>query len=345
MSKRLSDQVSPAAKKKPCSSKGTTQSTLHMFFKSHDSGGEKPIAKPKTIEYSPEFFGIHTYSEEDIRNSIGLDKTYKQFWNAKALELSKDEKARRKLKDKAGIQGAINTIWTLHKSDLLKIQVEELTVYVSQAYNRDKIAMINYLSSVEANKEKVMELTESLRLLYEDATDEAGPEVSDIMKELRKVQGALKKTIDRKQQELQFPHNQILIALPSETLSSLELQDIVTDIKETEHDTQFDPKIDKETEIDPEVEEAEIDAEFDLKLDEETEIDTEFHLKLDAETEIDAQYDPDIISLSPCSVGSMIIQNRDRENDSVVSESPISSRSGSPVFPILSGLDTYKSVQ
>ena len=291
MSKRLSDQVSPAAKKKPCSSKGTTQSTLHMFFKSHDSGDEKPIPKPKTIEYSPEFFGIHTYSEEDIRNSTGLDKNYKQFWNETALELSKDEKARHKLKDKAGIQGAINTIWTLHKSDLLKIQVEELTLYVSQIYSRDKIAMMNYLSSVEANKEKVMELTESLRLLYEDATDEAGAEVSDIMKELRKAQGALKKAIDRKQQELQ-PHDQLLTALPSETLSSLELQDIVTEIKQTE---------------------------------------------------IDAECDPDfILSLSPCSENNTMTAIQDQEDGSVISESPISSRSGSPVIPILSGLDTYK---
>lgn len=91
------DQASPAAKKRPCSSKGTTLSTLHMFFKSHDSSGEKP--KPKTVEYSPEFFGLHTYSEQDIHNSVGLDKNYKEFWNAKALELCKDEKARSKLKD------------------------------------------------------------------------------------------------------------------------------------------------------------------------------------------------------------------------------------------------------
>lgn len=105
------------------------------------------------IEYSPEFFGLHMYSEEDIHTSVGLDKNYKEFWNAKALELCKDEKARHKLQDKAGIQGAINTIWTLHKSDLLKIQVEELTIYVSQVYN-DEVAMINYLSSVEATKKR-----------------------------------------------------------------------------------------------------------------------------------------------------------------------------------------------
>ena len=54
-----------------------------------------------------------------------------------------------------------------------------------------------------------------------------------MMKELRKAQGALKKAIDRKQQELQPPHDQPLIALPSETISSQELQDIVIEIQES----------------------------------------------------------------------------------------------------------------
>ena len=54
--------------------------------------------------------------------------------------------------------------------------------------------MITYLSSVEANKEKMMELTDSLRVLYVDATYESGREVSNILKDLRKVQGTREKT-------------------------------------------------------------------------------------------------------------------------------------------------------
>ena len=50
---------------------------------------------------------------------------------------------------------------------------------------------------------KVMDLTEILRLLYADA----GLKISDMMKELRKVQGALKRATDRKQQELHYPCN------------------------------------------------------------------------------------------------------------------------------------------
>jgi len=39
---------------------------------------------------------------------------------------------RHKLRDKTAIQGAINSAWTLHKSDLLELQAYELTVYVGE---------------------------------------------------------------------------------------------------------------------------------------------------------------------------------------------------------------------
>lgn len=73
---------------------------------------------------------MHTYSEGDIADSSGLDKEYKQFWNAKAAELCHDKAVRHKLKDKGAIQGAINSLWTLHKSDLLQLQADEVAVYV-----------------------------------------------------------------------------------------------------------------------------------------------------------------------------------------------------------------------
>ena len=118
-----------------------------------------------------------------------------------------------------------------------------------------------------------------------------------MMKELRKAQGALKKAIDRKQQELQPPHDQPLIALPSETISSQQLQDIVIEIKES--------------------------------------------------SVISRECDADIF-LNQCSDSNMGGEDTfkdHQDNDSVVSESPTSSRSCSPVIPILPGLDTYKSVR
>ena len=57
------------------------------------------------------------FSDKAVAESTGLDKDYKAFWNAKAIELCQDRAVRHKLREKAAIQGAINTSWTLHKSD------------------------------------------------------------------------------------------------------------------------------------------------------------------------------------------------------------------------------------
>ena len=195
MSKRKSKEVQPPAKKQPCSSKPATQSTLHNFFGSCTGGNTD---HPRTLEATPQLLGIHVFSAEDISSSAGLDEDYKEFWNAQAIELCGNEDVRHKLKDKVAIQGAINTSWTLHKSSLLELQAEQLTISVHQTYS-DDIAAKHILSSVESNKKKMMELTSILQLACNEATED---EVTEHMKELRKVQSALKKTIDRKNQDL-----------------------------------------------------------------------------------------------------------------------------------------------
>lgn len=43
-----------------------------------------------------------------------------------------------------------------------------------------------------------MELTECISLVYANATEEMGDGMSELMKDLRKSQSALKKAIDRK---------------------------------------------------------------------------------------------------------------------------------------------------
>lgn len=131
------------------------------------------------------------YTSKDIDESSGLDKQYKEFWNAKASELCQDKTVRHKLNDKSACNPrSHNTSWTLHKSDLLELEAEELAVYVSVM---DDVHP-STLSFIESNKTKMMELTESLRLVYANATKEIGAEVSTLMKELRKAQSALKKS-------------------------------------------------------------------------------------------------------------------------------------------------------
>ena len=76
----------------------------------------------------------------------------------------------------------------------------------------------------------MMELTESSRLVYANATKEMGAEICTLMKELRNAQSALKKSLDRKQHELDRM-KPLTVAVP-EMLSECELQDMVHGIKE-----------------------------------------------------------------------------------------------------------------
>ena len=71
----------------------------------------------------------------------------------KVKELCLDKGVRHKMNDKSGIQGAINTSWTIHKTDLLQLQVDELSVKFNEVY-KDKVTHSHLLSSVESNKKK-----------------------------------------------------------------------------------------------------------------------------------------------------------------------------------------------
>ena len=145
MAKRACSDLSQPARKQPRSS-SATQSTLHAFFKSSSDETTKPTLK---VNFTPQYMGVHVFSDKDIADSSGLDRDYKKFWNAKAADLCQDKAVRHKLNDKAAIQGAINTSWTLHKSGLLQLQADELAVYAS-AVHRDEIAQAATLSSVES---------------------------------------------------------------------------------------------------------------------------------------------------------------------------------------------------
>ena len=98
-----------------------------------------------------------------------------------------------------------------------------MAVYVGQAY-ADEIAQASTLSTVQANKAKVTEITETLRLVYSDAYEGGGgDEVKELMKELRKCQSALKKSIDRKRQEIhKIKSASVMATAAPEMLSALE---------------------------------------------------------------------------------------------------------------------------
>ena len=54
------------------------------------------------------------------------------------MELCEDKHVRHKLKDKSAIQGAINTSWILHKSDLLALRVDELNICMRESYTEER---------------------------------------------------------------------------------------------------------------------------------------------------------------------------------------------------------------
>ena len=74
MSKRASDghDVSdvPVPKKAP----SPVQSTLDMFFKGIPNSDTCTTTKVTTVDFTPEYLGIHVFSHDDITESTGLDK-------------------------------------------------------------------------------------------------------------------------------------------------------------------------------------------------------------------------------------------------------------------------------
>ena len=107
------------------------QATLHAYFPT--STGNSTC--PRSIAVTPESIGIHTYDANSIENSVGFDKEYREFWNTQAVELCANKAVTQKLKTKKEIEGAINTKWTLHKTELLSLLAEKVSVRLSQVYN------------------------------------------------------------------------------------------------------------------------------------------------------------------------------------------------------------------
>ena len=74
------------------------------------------------------------------------------------MELCRDKQVRHKLRDKSAIQGAINTSWIIHKTDLLKLEVDKMEDSISQVY-KDKTVGEDMLSTIK-NK-KMAEITDT----------------------------------------------------------------------------------------------------------------------------------------------------------------------------------------
>ena len=197
MASRKSKSPSPPPPKKARVT--TVQATLHKFFST--STGTVSRKHATIVKDSPSLMGLHMYSDKEIESSQGMDKHYKVFWNEQAVEMCREPALRDKLKDKTGFQAAINCTWTLKKSQLFEVQVQELQVLGSQLFDKEKFKRDDYLKTVYKHMDKVKELTQ-LCAASHDASEEEQDTVSQLLQELRKEHNALRVIIQRKKDEL-----------------------------------------------------------------------------------------------------------------------------------------------
>ena len=216
------------------------QTTIFKFFKPSSSSDE--VHKHSyTAVTTPESYGIHMYTSTEVSSAQGLQQSFRKFWNEKALELCSDSVTRCKLKNKAAIQGAIHLSWTLHKTDLLKLQAEEMGEDMKLIYS-DEATQKHMLTPITRNTDRMLIASAAVTRLYSEM---GGSDTVDICKleddldkeltELRKAQDALNKAIQRRRSDLDLSNREIHEIMRAESpiqLSDTEMQQLVSIMRE-----------------------------------------------------------------------------------------------------------------
>ena len=168
---------------------------------------------------------VKIFSEQEIDESIGMQKSYRQFWNDKAEELCSSNA----LKDfKPGeIQGAINVAWSLKKTEILKEELEEINMEIATRCTGSALKKMQMSkSTVEKNttrvdaavstvkeaqkkltteRQKYLESTnKSERKLAAATADEIENNSDFQMVELQRAQDALRKALNARKKLLQL---------------------------------------------------------------------------------------------------------------------------------------------
>lgn len=225
-----------AGNKKACG----VQTTMFKFFQPSSSSDQ--VHKHSCVAVTtPESYGIHMYTPTEISSAQGLQQLFRKFWNEKAGELCSDSVTRCKLKNKAAIQGAIYLSWTLHKTDLLKIQAEELGEDMKMIYP-DQATQKHMLTPVTRNVDRMLIASATVTRLYSEM---GGGDSADIKKleadldreltELRKAQDALNKAMERRRSDLDLSKREIDDLMHAESpiqLSDIEMQQLVSIVRE-----------------------------------------------------------------------------------------------------------------
>ena len=199
MSKRKAENYPEDPQKRPC----TSQATMFKYFQPATCG-EHSEARPSTV-MTPDYYGIHLYTATEMSSATGLQKNFRTFWNEKARELCADKSVRAKLHSKTAIQGAICASWTLHKTHLLQLQVEEVED-LAKRFHPDDAVRAHLLTPVTSNLDRMLTAyatvnatSESIAALTSTAEKKKmEKELDEETSELKKAQDALVKALERR---------------------------------------------------------------------------------------------------------------------------------------------------
>lgn len=242
MSKRSAKgdlESSAQSSKRVCTTPGC-QTTL---FKYYDKTSGHSSAMKTVAHVIPDSPGIKIYTKEEIEASSGMKKVYLQFWNDKAYELWKDKSVRENMKaNKRAFMGAINCSWTVHRSEIIQLQAEEVIELASKVYP-DEVTKEYKLLSIRKNVSRVKEAHSSTNIFYKIMTESDPSEMNGMedelttkVHELKVAQEALLKAISRKREEIFADQHddeaEVTIAGSPVKLSNDDVEVLVDDIKE-----------------------------------------------------------------------------------------------------------------
>ena len=209
MAKRPAVEISDS-KKRPC----RVQTTVFKYFQLSSSQQQSspdpsptPCAKV-SVATAPQAYGIHCFTEDEIRSAKGLQKTFRKFWNTKANELCASKEVRAKLQHKNAIQGAIYASWALEKTSHLQILAEGLEEDTKTVYE-DEVEREHILIPMNRNLKRMLQSYAYVNHLYETMHTSCGSDAKSLeealdkeLTELRKAQEALHKVIKRRQLDI-----------------------------------------------------------------------------------------------------------------------------------------------
>lgn len=112
---------------------------------------------------------IKIFSATEIEESTGMQKIYREFWNAKAEELCRSSAL--KTFKPGEIQGAINVAWTIRKTEYLKDEMETVNQEINDKCPVDVLKKFQLSGkTLKKNCERVETAFASLQDLQRDLT-------------------------------------------------------------------------------------------------------------------------------------------------------------------------------